>query len=85
MTPQAEQYTKEVKAAPDEELPGMLAGWKPGTEFFLIVQNEIERRKQEAKDAREDKRFRATEFRSWISVGISLLALAVALGVALYK
>lgn len=85
MTPQAELYTREVRAAHDDDLPGMLAGWKSDSEFYLIVRTEIDRRKQDVRDRREDDRVRKSEFRSWLSVGISVLALAVALGVALYK
>ncbi len=69
----------------DDELLKALANWSPGSEPYLIVQREIDRRKEASRDAREDGRFSKTEFRSWVAVGLSVLALAVALGAALYK
>jgi hypothetical protein len=74
-----------AKNATDDKLLSLLASYKVGTEPYLIMQREIERRKEQAKNAREDAKFRATEFRSWLSVGLSLVALIVSLVVALYK
>ena len=76
---------EEVAKLSDDGLLQRLAGWKPGTEPYLIVQREIDRRKEAYKDAREESTFRKTEFRSWVAVGLSVIALAVALGAALYK
>jgi hypothetical protein len=76
---------EEVAKLSDDELLKRLAGWQPGTEPYLIVQREIDRRKEASRDALEDSRFRKTEFRSWVAVGLSAIALAVALGTALYK
>lgn len=70
-------YAEEVAVASDEKLLELLAGWKPDTHRHLITQAEIDRRKQAAKDAREDNRYRQTEFRSWVSVGISVLHLSL--------
>ena len=69
----------------DEELLKALANWRPGTEPYLIVQREIDRRKELSSDAREESMFRKTEFRNWVAVFLSLVAVAVALGAALYK
>lgn len=74
-----------AKSVDDDKLLSLLAGYKAGTEPHLIMQGEIDRRKEAARDSREDDRFRKTEFRSWVAVGISVIALAVAIGVALYK
>lgn len=74
-----------AKSANDDKLLSLLASYKPGTEPHFIIQREIEQRKEAVREAREDKRFRRTEFRSWVAVGVSVFALAVALGVALYK
>lgn len=75
----------EVAKLSDVKLIQRLAGWKVGSEAYLIVQAEIEKRKMEKQHSREDKKFYWVEFRSWVSVGLSVVALAVALGVALYK
>lgn len=74
-----------AKSADDDKLLSLLASYKVGTEPRLIAEREIERRKDAARDSREDDRFRKTEFRSWVAVGISVVALTVAFGVALYK
>jgi len=74
-----------AREATDDKLLSLLASYKAGTEPRLIMEREVERRKDAAKNAREDDRFRKTEFRSWVAMGISVVALAVALGVALYK
>ena len=76
---------EEVAKLSDDGLLQRLAGWKPGTEPYLIVQREIDRRKEAYKDAREESMFRKTEFRSWVAVCVAILALTVALGVALHK
>jgi hypothetical protein len=76
---------EEVAKLSDDELLKRLAGWQPGTEPYLIAQREIDWRKEAFRDAREESMFRKTEFRSWVAVGLSIVALAVALGAALYK
>ncbi len=77
-----------AKSAGDDKLLSLLASYKVGTEPRLIREREIERRKdaaRDSRDSREDDRFRKTKFRSWVAVGISVVALAGAFGVALYK
>jgi hypothetical protein len=65
---------KELAVASDTELLQRLAGYKPGHEYHLIVQAEIDRRKN-----------RWPEFRNWLALALSVIALAISLGVALYK
>jgi len=58
-----------VKAATDDKLLSLLASYKTGTEPYLIVQREIDRREKDAKNDREDARFQKAEFRSWVLCG----------------
>jgi hypothetical protein len=69
----------------DEALLQNLTRWKAGSGGYLVAQAEIEKRKQERADSREDKRLGRVAFRNWLPIAISVAALALALAVALYK
>jgi hypothetical protein len=57
----------ELRAMTVVELQKDLAGWRPGTENYLLTQDEIRRRQTFW-----------PEVRSWLAFGISVLALIVA-------
>jgi hypothetical protein len=85
-------YMESLRAMSDTDLLIALSGWQPGTQWHLVVQAEIDRRKEvkasedaRLKHERETRRFWWAEFRSWVSVAISLAALAVAAYAALKK
>lgn len=62
-------YRDELRAIKDDHaLLTHLAGWKPGSEQYLLVQAEIDRR-----------RSRWPEIRSWAAFAISIAALLVSI------
>lgn len=85
MTPHTEQYLKEVRAARDEDLHGMLAGWKPGTECYLIAQYEIEQRREARRNAEKVIEDRPEVFRKWLTIGIAFAVCVLGLLGFLYK
>jgi len=74
---QIEQYAKDCEGKTDLQLIEELGGWKPDTAGRLIVQRELDRRSDKKKD-------RPVTFRSWITVAIGLLSVALALATFLY-
>jgi hypothetical protein len=67
-------YRAEVKAMSDDTLETAIAGWKPQTPGYLIVQAELERRKS-----------RHSVFLTRLGVGLTVVATVIALATYLYK
>jgi negative regulator of sigma E activity len=87
-----EGYQQELRERSDTELRRDLGGWAVGTDRWLLVKDEIDRRRNEkiaeaarATQDKADKRFFWTEARSWFSVVISVAAFAASAWAAFHK